>query len=422
MRRGTSALVAAVVAALCEISCGCIEVEAGTAAAAARTLPRHPAAFLSAPAVLPGQPSAPLRCPTARRAPTPPLAGRRRQPALIDTRMSAYSSSHTLSAKDLAAGPPVIDMGPLFSMDTAVEKQEVIDKIAKAAAQWGFFQVRARLLAGGRACWPMDACSCVRRLVCCLVWLQCVFPEHRNADKKSTCSWEQVVGHGVPDSDIDAFDQAVRRFFAREKGYKYKIKRTAFNSRGYFDDELTKQTRDWKEAIDIGAQDGDLNGRSAVDGYNQWPEDDALFRSDVERYFGHMQSLSRTLCGALALGLGEDQHFFDPLFEKHTSYLRINHYPPCPNPVGSDFPLRSPNSETEGYLAINRHTDAGILTVLRQKHDEPHSLQVFISDDVDKDHESREGQWVCVVPQPGAFTINIADMMQVAFPFFFFLV
>ena len=179
------------------------------------------------------------------------------------------------------------------------------------------------------------------------------------------------------------------------------------------DDELTKQTRDWKEAVDIGAQDGSLDARSSVDGFNQWPAGDALFRSDMEKYFKNMESLSRSLCQALALGLGEDANYFDGLFDKHTSYLRINHYPPCPNPVASDFPLRSPNAETEGYLAINRHTDAGVLTVLRQKHSEPHSLQVFISNDIDKDHESRDGQWITVRPEPRAFTINIADMMQV---------
>jgi len=256
-----------------------------------------------------------------------------------------YTASHALSAEELAAGPPTIDISALLSPGVAEAKEKVVQDIAKAATKWGFFQ---------------------------------------------------VTGHGVHQEDIEAFDSAVTRFFGQDKDYKYKIKRTAGNSRGYFDDELTKQTRDWKEAIDIGAQDGDLDGRSDIDGFNQWPHEDAHFRASVETYFKQMEGLSKTLCTALALGLGERANFFDPLFEKHTSYLRINHYPPCPNPVANDFPLRSPNTETEGYLAINRHTDAGVLTVLRQKHDEPHSLQVFISDDVDKDHESRSGQWVCV--------------------------
>ena len=271
---------------------------------------------------------------------------------MLRARMSAdntpvsYTASHALSAEELEQGPPVIDVSPLFKLtDMEGAQKQVVHDIAKAAATWGFFQ---------------------------------------------------AVGHGVAAKDIEAFDQAVVRFFGRDKDYKYKIKRNAENSRGYFDDELTKQTRDWKEAIDIGAQDGDLQGTSSIDGFNQWPQNDAHFRASVETYFKHMENLSRTLCQALAVGLGESADFFDPLFERHTSYLRINHYPPCPNPVAADFPLHSPNAETEGYLAINRHTDAGVLTVLRQKHDEPHSLQVFISNDMDKDHESRHGQWVCV--------------------------
>jgi hypothetical protein len=258
--------------------------------------------------------------------------------SLLHARMSLYTASHALDANELAAGPPVIDLSPLLTPGKA-GKEKVIQDISKAATTWGFFQ---------------------------------------------------ATGHGVPEADIDAFDATVRRFFGREKAYKYQSKRTADNSRGYFDDELTKQTLDWKEAIDIGAQDGSLDGRSSVDGFNQWPVDDANFRSDVEKYFGHMTNLSRTLCQALALGLGERADFFDALFAKHTSYLRINHYPPCPNPVAADFPLHSPDPKTEGYLAINRHTDAGVLTVLRQSHTEPHSLQVFISDDADKDHESRK--------------------------------
>jgi len=290
------------------------------------------------------------------------VQARRGREARLRMAESAYTASHHLTASDLAAGPPVIDVSALLAPGGVVTAGEVVEEIAKAATSWGFFQ---------------------------------------------------VVGHGVPDAEIDAFDGGVKRFFAQDKDTKYKIKRNSGNSRGYFDDELTKQTRDWKEAIDIGAQDGDLDGKSAVDGYNQWPDGDPAFRADITAYFAQMEHLSRTLCRALAVGLGEKEGFFDPLFDKHTSYLRINHYPPCPNPVGADFPLHSPDAETEGYLAINRHTDAGVLTVLRQRHDEPHSLQVFISDDADKDHESRDGQWVTVSPHPGAFTINVGDMMQV---------
>eukprot|EP00959_Pyramimonas_sp_CCMP1952_P128392 2684651-Pyramimonas_sp.AAC.1 len=68
-----------------------------------------------------------------------------------------------------------------------------------------------------------------------------------------------VVGHGVSEDLIQAFLDNSTSFFGLPKEEKYRIKRTATNSRGYFDDELTKQKQDWKEAIDIGAQSRNLN-------------------------------------------------------------------------------------------------------------------------------------------------------------------
>ena len=49
-------------------------------------------------------------------------------------------------------------------------------------------------------------------------------------------------------------------FFALPKEHKTRVKRQADNSRGWFDDELTKQKLDWKECFDFGAQDGHLDG------------------------------------------------------------------------------------------------------------------------------------------------------------------
>lgn len=63
--------------------------------------------------------------------------------------------------------------------------------------------------------------------------------------------------------------------------------------RGFFDDELTKQTKDWKQGFDFGAQNGSLGGVSEVDGFNQWPEGDMEFRTAMEDYFNHMLSLCR---------------------------------------------------------------------------------------------------------------------------------
>lgn len=60
--------------------------------------------------------------------------------------------------------------------------------------------------------------------------------------------------------------------------------RTATNARGWYDDELTKRTRDWKEGFDFGhVPDADLPPDHPTnivqDGYNQWPgESTPLFK------------------------------------------------------------------------------------------------------------------------------------------------
>ena len=92
-------------------------------------------AFLSSPTV---------RCHVpARFSSSVPAA---RQPTLVKPRVavlrasvgmsSSYSASHALSAEELAAGPPTIDISPLLEPGASVSKDEVVKKISKAAAKW----------------------------------------------------------------------------------------------------------------------------------------------------------------------------------------------------------------------------------------------------------------------------------------------
>ena len=63
----------------------------------------------------------------------------------------------------------------------------------------------------------------------------------------------QIVNHGVSDETMDAFYEQKQRFFALSKEEKARIKRNVENSKGWYDDELTKQRRDWKEGLDFGS-------------------------------------------------------------------------------------------------------------------------------------------------------------------------
>ena len=68
------------------------------------------------------------------------------------------------------------------------------------------------------------------------------------ADACLNCGFFQIVGHSVDKKLISDFNDVKAEFFTKiPREEKSKIKRSADNSRGWFDDELTKQTKDWKE-------------------------------------------------------------------------------------------------------------------------------------------------------------------------------
>lgn len=180
---------------------------------------------------------------------------------------------------------------------------------------------------------------------------------------------------------------AMRTFFAQDPGTKQAIERTADNAWGYFDRELTKNTKDWKEIFDVGPADGCHQP--------QWPALDG-FREAVEAYYAACESLAQPLLRALAAALGMPRDYLDADFDRHTSFLRLNHYPPCPNPAAHDAESGHPDHT----FAISHHTDSGALTILLQ--DGPPALQLL-----------RDRRWYLVEAPPDTLTVNIGDVVQV---------
>eukprot|EP00898_Chlorokybus_atmophyticus_P007449 jgi/Chlat1/7705/Chrsp66S09164 len=118
----------------------------------------------------------------------------------------------------------------------------------------------------------------------------------------------------------------------------------------------------------------------------------------MKTYFKAMEGLAQRLLRLICQSLGVPadtlaRHFDDGA---HTSFLRLNYYPPCPSP--------------EANLGISRHSDAGMLTILVQ--DQP-GLQVYIGKGDGSGLRYDDPDWVGVQPLKGAFVINIGDMMQV---------
>uniref|UniRef100_H3GMJ1 Fe2OG dioxygenase domain-containing protein n=1 Tax=Phytophthora ramorum TaxID=164328 RepID=H3GMJ1_PHYRM len=269
----------------------------------------------------------------------------------------AHSKTSELKVNMDVRQVPVVDIGALmaFPSDAAVDAalrdannpaiRKTIDEVRAAATEWGFFY---------------------------------------------------VANHALPEQEVDQFQAAMRSFFQLPMEIKRTIRRSATNSRGYFDDELTKNKTDWKECLDFAGanEDGPVNDKHERLGHdqNQWIQDKHLpgFRDEMFQYYHQMEYISRRLLKVFAVALGEEPAFFDQFFHgDNSSFLRLNHYPVAPEP--------------EKTMGVNHHTDAGALTILLQD-DEVASLQAF----------HRESQtWTLVPPRKGTYTINIGDMVQV---------
>jgi len=196
----------------------------------------------------------------------------------------------------------------------------------------------------------------------------------------------QVVGHGLDGALIERLFAVSREFFALPHAAKQAIARDADNPWGYFDRELTKNRRDCKEIHDVGPADGlRLQPR--------WPAGELRLRFEpaLLAYYESCKGLALRLLAAIAANLGADPDRLARGFDHtHTSFLRLNHYPPRPQRADDDG----------SALGVGEHTDSGALTLLLQ--DDQPGLEV-----------RRDGRWHLVQPLAGALVVNIGDIVQV---------
>jgi isopenicillin N synthase-like dioxygenase len=98
-----------------------------------------------------------------------------------------------------------------------------------------------------------------------------------------------------------------------------------------------------------------------------------------------MGAIADELMAAMSMGLGMQPTHFRELFgERPLSFVKLISYPPTP----------------PGEAGVNPHHDAGFLTVLVQ-----HGVGGLQA-------QSPDGAWIDVPPRPGAFVVNLGEMLQ----------
>lgn len=136
-------------------------------------------------------------------------------------------ASVTLAVEISDLVPPLVDIAPLLHPDqfSVEEVKNTFQEISIASQRWGFYH---------------------------------------------------VINHDINDELLNGMKTQMRLFFSQPLELKKSVKRSENNSRGYANDELTKQRLDLKEVYDFGPSNNDVSDLTVeaqrdlrIDGFNQ---------------------------------------------------------------------------------------------------------------------------------------------------------
>ncbi|XP_043700370.1 protein SRG1-like [Telopea speciosissima] len=193
----------------------------------------------------------------------------------------------------------------------------------------------------------------------------------------------QVVNHGVSSSLVEKLKIEIQEFFKLPIEEKKKFWQLPGDVEGFGNQFVIseEQKLDW----------ADMFFMRTLPTYTRVPH---LFpnlplplRETLDSYALEMKKLAMTLLEEMAKALKMDAIEMRELFEEGMQCMRMNYYPPCPQP--------------EKVIGISPHSDISGLTILLQVN-EIEGLQI-----------RKDGIWVPVTPLPHAFVVNIGDTMEI---------
>nr|AFK39688.1 unknown [Lotus japonicus] len=222
---------------------------------------------------------------------------------------------------------PVIDFNKLFSDDGAE-----LEKLDHACKEWGFFQ---------------------------------------------------LINHGVNHSLVEKMKMDVQKFFNLPKDEKKVFAQKPGEMEGlgqmFIASEETKL--EWADLFLIVTLPENIRNP------HLFPNLPQPFRDHLERYALELKNLYVSILELMAKALKFQPSELPELFEEGGQAMRMNYYPPCPQP--------------EKVMGLNPHSDNSILTLLLQVN-EIVGLEV-----------RKGGRWVPIKPLPNAFIINVGDALEI---------
>ncbi len=228
-----------------------------------------------------------------------------------------------------------------------------------------------------------------------------------------------VTHHSIPASRTDEILNLARTFFLEASlDEKMSIARRdpgdgdgdgdGDGARGWqrIGDNVTLGKRDWHEAVDLYRElDHDGDGEppyGILKGRNLWPKTPPQLRDKYEAYIDDLLDLGTAVVKAMGHALDPDDEDVFVRATRHSFWvMRLIGYPPLPPPPSSSPSSPAADEESAG-ISCGEHTDYGCVTLLLADPTKG-ALQV-------KDRST--GEWIAGDPLPGAFVVNIGDMIE----------
>ncbi|KAK7407473.1 hypothetical protein VNO78_09424 [Psophocarpus tetragonolobus] len=193
----------------------------------------------------------------------------------------------------------------------------------------------------------------------------------------------QLMNHGVNPSTMENVKKGIEEFFNLPMEEKKKFWQNKGELEGYGQNFVVseEQKLEWADLFYI------LTLPSHVRNPRLFPSIPQPFRDALERYCLELEKLCMTIIKLMTKALKIKPNELLELFEDVNQGMRMNCYPPCPQP--------------KHVIGLNPHSDAGGLTILMQAN-EIEGLEI-----------RKDGMWVPIKPLPNAFIINIGDILEI---------
>lgn len=205
-----------------------------------------------------------------------------------------------------------------------------------------------------------------------------------------------LTEHGISDDQIQYVQQLSKQFFAlplTQKQQVAMVKSPHFRGYSTVGSELTNGRSDQREQFDFMLEEAALAPEDIhahwqhLIGPNQWPNALPTMRDTMLAWQQQLSAISMNLLEAFAVALEQPSTAFkESIGEQPYAHTKL---------------IRYPQRQGTNNQGVGAHKDPGYLTLVLQ--DEQSGLEV-----------EHQGQWLPVVPLPGALVVNIGELLELA--------